>query len=158
MTYDYEANKAKLCGPNGVRLTSGLFQELSDNPLAPFKLSDWKRRYVEIADPSDYDAAMELIGDWDHWQLLLENRPVAEHINKWRLEVEVKLRSRGIKDMTKHAKQPGGAAAAKWLAEAGFAMRDKRKPKDKEQDDAAAKEAKASVAADAKRLGLTVVK
>lgn len=159
--YDYEANRDKLHASNGGKLTTSLFEELASDHVAAkpvFKLSEWRKKYVEIADPTEYDAAMQLIGNWDHWLVLLDNPVFLKEVEKWRLEVEVKLRSQALRQLMKQSKLPTGTAAAKWLAEAGFVERNKRKKKDKADDERAAKEAKGKVAEDAKRLGLTVVK
>lgn len=160
--YDYEANKDKLHSSNGQKLTTSLFEELARDDVAAkpvFKLSDWRKKYVDIADPSDYQAALELIGDWDHWQLLLKSPPFAGEVAKWRLEVEAKVRSEAIRQLMKQSRLPTGTAAAKWLAEAGFVKeRDKRKKNDKQDDEGAAREARSRVSDDAKRLGLAVVK
>jgi hypothetical protein len=162
MMFDYERNKSLVTTSTGRRLTSGLFEEFEREDAAipaPFKLSEWRKRYVEIADPTDYQAAMELLGDWDHWQLLLANQQFSVEVEKWRKEVEVKLRSEGVARLIKHSKGPQGTAAARWLAEAGFVEgRDMRRKKDKSDADTAAKEAKSKVADDAKRLGLSLVK
>lgn len=159
--YDYEANKSKLIDSRGVRLTVGLFEELNDGSSAVkpvFKLADWRKTFVETGDPTGYQAALELIGDWEHWQLIAKSPVFAQHLEQWKLEVEAKLRSEGIRQLMKQSKLPTGTAAAKWLAEAGFVERDKRKKGAKQDDDRAAKEAKLNVADDAKRLGLSLIK
>lgn len=159
--YDYEANRHLLHSANGNKLTTGLFEEFSrdDTTVTPlFKLSDWRKTYVELADPTGYEAAMQLIGSWEHWLALMESPAFRMHVDRWNQEVEVKLRSEALKQLMKQSRLPTGTAAAKFLAEAGFVERDKRKKKDKEQDDAAGKAAKSKVADDAKRLGLSVVK
>lgn len=157
MKYDYEANKSKLIDSRGVRLTAGLFEELNDSGVTPvFKLSDWRKVYVDIADPTGYQAAMALIGDWEHWQLIAKSPAFAPHLEAWNREVEVKLRSDGLKQLIKQSKGPTGTAAARYLAEAGYARGDgRKKKKDSEEVD---KAVRASVAEDAKRLGLTRVK
>lgn len=158
--FDYEKNKALVTDSKGQRLTVGLFEELSRDDVTAkpaFLLSDWRKKYVELSDPTGYQAAMELLGDWDHWQLLCENKRFAEHLAKWNLEVEAKLRSAGVVQLMKQSKGPQGTAAARWLAEAGFVERDKRKKKDKAEEEAMSKEVKTRTNDDAKRLGLSVV-
>lgn len=159
--YDYAKNKSKLIDSRGVRLTVGLFEELNDGSsgVKPvFKLSDWRKKYVELADPTGYQAAMELLGDWEHWLLIIKSPSFAPHLAQWNVELEIKLRSEGIKQLLKQCKLPTGISAAKWLAEAGFIERDKRTKKGKQEEEAAARDSKANVAADAKRLGLVSVK
>lgn len=152
--FDYEANKFKLLSSSGQRLTVGLFEELSrdDVKASPvFKLSDWRKKYVELADPTGYDAAMELIGDWEHWLLLCEAPAFAKELVRWNAEVEQKLRAEAIRNLRKQSKLPTGTAAAKVLA--GL-----QKKKPVEEKDHVAAEGKRRTADDAKRLGLSVVK
>ena len=159
--YDYEANRDKLHSSTGHKLTTSLFEELTREDVAAkpvFKLSEWRKVYVDVADPTDYAAALELIGSWDRWLALIESPAFAKEVDKSRLEVEAKLRSEGMKQLMKQARLPTGTAAAKWLAEAGFIERDKRKKKDKQDDEKTLKEAKTKVSEDAKRLGLSLVK
>jgi hypothetical protein len=155
LKYDYEANKSKLLDSTGRRITSGLFHELNDSGVTPvFYLKDWKKVYVDIADPTEYETAMELIGDWDHWKILRSNPIVAAHFDEWAKEVETKVRSKAIKQMMIQSKTDKGAAAARWLAEAGFVL--EKRPK--KVNDEAAREAAERTAADAQRLGIHLVK
>lgn len=149
-TYDYAANKAKLCDVMGRRLTTGLFEELQDKDTAAsavFKLSDWKKEYVEICDPTGYRAAMALIGDWAHWQLLANNPIFKEHLEEWKKEVETKLKSEAIEELRTQATLATGTSAAKYLAEKGYAKKEKKaKETIPEGEDRAG--------SDVKRLGL----
>lgn len=159
--FDYAAFKHVLVDSTGRKLTTGLFEELADPGSAAkpvFKLSDWRATYVAVADPTDYRAAMVLIGNWEHWQALLTSKPFVEHLEQWRREVEVLLRSEAIVELVKQSKGSKGTMAAKWLAEAGFVKRDKRDKKNREDDESTEREAKSKVAEDAKRLGLKVVR
>lgn len=146
--FDWLANKAIVTDSTGRRLTVGLFKELSDNPAAPFSLEDWRKVYVQLADPTDYEAAYVLIGQWEHWNMLLDCKPFMEHLTKWRDEVAVKLRSKAIAELKKQAATDKGTAAAKWLAEQGTTKTKGRVLKNAEDG------ASQRVAADAKRLKL----
>ena len=157
MGYDYEANKAKLHSSSGQRLTTQLFEELARDDVAAkpvFKLSDWRKVYVEIADPTGYDACEALLGNWEHWLLLCKAPGFAEALKEWNEEVAVKLQSEAMKNLRKQAKLPTGTAAAKVLA--GLGETTKRKPK--VEPEGADREAKQRARDDAKRLGLSVVK
>lgn len=159
--YDYEANKHKLVDSTGKRLTTGLFEELIDDrtTVVPvFKLSEWRKVYVEVADPTDYNAAAVLIGNWDHWLLLADNPAFRCHLDTWRKEVEVKLRSMAILELVKQSRTPKGTQAARWLAERGWGKRDMRKKGAKEEEEQANAEVAGRVKDDAKRLGLRAVK
>lgn len=75
----------------------------------------WHDIYVGFLDPSEYKAAIALAGSWEAWKKVREKH--AETINQWAEEVEAILTSEAIDTMKEHSKQPGGTAAAKWLAE-----------------------------------------
>lgn len=159
--FDYAAFKHVLIDSTGRKLTTGLFEELADpaSSIKPvFRLSDWRKTYVELADPAEYQSAMALIGNWEHWQALLTSTPFVAQLEQWRKEVEVKLRSEAIGELVKQSRGAKGTMAAKWLAEAGFVQRDKRNKKQREEASASEQESKSIVAADAKRLGLKMVK
>ncbi len=156
MIYDYEANRASVTDSTGRRLTIGLFEELADpaTGIKPvFRLSEWKRVYVELADPTEYKAAQALIGNWQHWLALTESPPFREHLDKWREEVDVKLASEGVEKLRKQAgKNP---QAAKWLAERGYIEKvggKRGRPKKQELNNEQAD--RANVAKHAKHLGL----
>lgn len=157
MAFDYAAHKPLLCDSTGRRLTTGLFEELAVPSSATkpvFKLAEWHLRYVEIADPTDYKAAMELIGDWDHWCALVANPVFKSHLEEWRKEVVVKLKSEAITELRKRAKTENGTAAAKYLAEMGNEKK-KTVPRASGRDKAAEE---SRISADAARIGLKAVK
>ncbi len=156
--FEYEKFRPLMVDGTGRRLTTGLFEELVDPTTSSkpiFKLSDWRRKYVSIADPTEYRSAMALIGDWDHWQLLVSNPVFFKHLNEWRKEVEVKVRSEAVLQIVKQANSPKGTPAAKWLAEGGWIEKKKGK-KESEESEHIEKEMRQKVASDAKRLGLVV--
>lgn len=88
-------------------------------------LEDWRRRFVSTADPTEYQAAIELVGTWKEWQSFKkqwkEFRDVI--LIEWLAEVEIKLRSESIRNLTIQAMDSKGAAAAKWLAEGKYKPR-----------------------------------
>lgn len=155
--FDYEKYRPVLLDSTGRKLTSGLFEELADpaSSVKPvFKLADWRRIYVEIADPTDYQAARVLIGNWDHWEALAANPRFKEHLELWRKEVEVKLRSEAIEHLRKQARTDKGTAAAKWLAERGEAPAKRGRPVKGAPEEP---DHRSAIRDDAKRLGLALV-
>lgn len=155
-TYDYEANKSKLVDSMGRRLTTGLFEELKDPAtVAPavFKLSDWKKTYVAISDPTGYKAAMALIGDWSHWQQLVSNPIFKAHLDEWNKEVATILKSEAVDSLRNQAKLPTGTSAAKYLAEHGYVKKEKKSKGEQEISEVLDR-----AGSDAKRLGLKAVK
>lgn len=157
MTADYESLKSKVLSSSGQRLTTQLFEELARDDVAAkpvFKLSEWRKQYVAIGDPTGYRAAMELLGDWEHWLLICKAPGFAAALAEWNVELEHKMRSEAFVQLVKQSRLPTGTAAAKWLAEQGAKP---RRGKSQEAD-VAEKEARVRVSDDARRLGLTRVK
>ena len=92
------------------------------NPEGKEDLDEWRNRFVDIADPTEYRAALDLVGSWMEWQRFKkewkEFRDVI--LIEWLAEVEIKLRSEAISNLCLQATDPKGAASAKWLAEGRY--------------------------------------
>lgn len=118
-------DRTKFLDGSGKRVILQLFKEFA-RPDVKFKpvytLQEWKDVFLDCRDPSEYSVAMLLLGDWEHWQDVRSHALIKPHVDKWQAELEVKLRSEAIQQMKSHAKQPGGTAAAKWLADKGYAL------------------------------------
>jgi hypothetical protein len=82
-----------------------------------------KRLYLECADPTEYKFATEVLGGLKHLRRLEKCSWFRPHLEEWREELEIKLRSEGIQAQRKLAAK-GNVNASKWLAEKGW---DKRK-------------------------------
>lgn len=129
----------KMLDSMGKMRTQSLFLELGYNDEACFTLKDidykyqgkiypsLKRLYLEAADPTEYSFAKEYLLGWKHWQRMCDNKLIAKHIEEWRDELEVMLRSRAILDALKEAKK-GHFQAAKWIADRGWATRGAGRP------------------------------
>ena len=93
-----------------------------DHEYEGVKYISMRRLYMGMEDPTEYEFATEVLGSWDHWLRLCNSPAVREHINKWREELEIKLRARAVKAMLETATTAGakGTTAAKWLATAGW--------------------------------------
>ncbi len=109
--------------------TQSLFVEMkNDKYPAPFSLKDYDhrgsismyRKYMELADPTEYSTAIALLGSWRHWQLLTTCEWFKPHIKRWRDELRVKFendRYLEMKDVAQtHKGTPQGISATKWLA------------------------------------------
>jgi hypothetical protein len=132
-TFDYDKFKPVLLDSTGRKLTVGLFHELADPDATVkpvFYLSDWRKIYVDIADPTGYRAADALIGNWEHWLALCANQRFKAELDSWNEEVAVKLASEAISALVKQSKGPQGTTAAKWLAEKGYAPKTKGNKKE----------------------------
>ena len=159
MKYDYDSIKDKVIDAYGRRIVLSLFSEFVRTDFTPLWSlhNDWKPVYLDAADPTEYDAAMRLIGDYDHWLAIRTHPKIAPIIDKWAKEVEVKLRSEMVREMAKHAKKPNGAAAAKWMAEGQFMRRVLKNKHDKQEEQEVAGAVADRLSEDMERLGLKVV-
>jgi hypothetical protein len=121
---------------NGIPLTQGLFLEIGYKDYAVYTTKDddhdyngriypsLKRLYLEMEDVGEYEFATTYLLGWNHWQRLCANKEVMKHVQEWRDELEIKLRSKAMKTIFLKAQTEQGINAAKWIAERGW---DKRK-------------------------------
>jgi hypothetical protein len=122
---------------NGNLYTQGLFLELSyaDPSNAIYTLKDEdhelngrsyvsiKRLYLEIADPTEYEFAKACFYNWAHWKRMCEKTTnLHPYIAEWREELEVMLRSQGVRGVMEEALSGGKSSmqASKWLADKGW--------------------------------------
>lgn len=88
-----------------------------------------KRLYLEMEDPTEYEFATTYFLGWKHWARICANKLLLKHIEEWREELELKLRSRAIKQAMQAAATSGGNfQAAKWLADRGWANKGAGRP------------------------------
>lgn len=120
-------------GQRGRRKTQSLFEEgnlfmsadkketavytLKSAKNNPTSLPSLKDLYMEVADPTEYQFAIEAFGSFDYWleilggdQYGIHPKYIRQHIKDWRDELEVKLRSEGIRNLRKHAATKPNAA------------------------------------------------
>jgi len=121
--------------------TKSLFKELSETPAIPTVYTIEEAYQLYMSHQTEYDAAMALVGSWQHWKKLIACKEFFEYLELWREEKEEKLMSEGIKSMVIAASTPDrqgrtNVVAARWLAEKGFKPKDKKK-KDKDRDSSA---------------------
>jgi hypothetical protein len=123
----------------GKMRTQSLFLELGYGDEAVYTLRDddyvykdrtlpsLKRLYLETEDPTEYVFAKNHLLGWKHWQRMCENKVIRKHIDEWREELEVKLRSQAILDAIQEARK-GHFQAAKWVADRGWSTRGAGRP------------------------------
>lgn len=129
-------DKSKLKDTSGRPLTQSLFLEVNYTDYAVYTLKDedyeykgklypsLKRLYLNEEDPSEYMFASKYLLGWQHWKRLCENKIIKKHVEEWREELELKLKSRAVKDMINLCGSENGSfQAAKWLAEKGWDKR-----------------------------------
>lgn len=98
-------------------------------------LESIKRLYLECEDPTEYQFATNHLGGWSHWKRLCEKTTrLHPYIEEWREELEVKLRSQGVRQMANIAMTDKGQQAAKWLAEKGWSDKKRGAPSKEEKE------------------------
>lgn len=142
--------KSQLQDTMGRPLTQSLFLELGYSEYAVYTLKEQdyaykgknypslKRLYLKEEDVTEYDFACKHLLGWQHWKRLGENKQIRKHIDEWREELELKIRSQAIKDMQNLcASESGNFSAAKFLADRGWDKRPVGRPSklDKEKED-----------------------
>lgn len=133
-------DKSRLKANNGIPLTQSLFLEIGYTSFAVYTLKDedfeykgavypsLKRLYLEMQDAGEYEFATTYLLGWNHWQRLCNNKTILKHIEEWRYELELKLRSEAIKMIRAKAVTEKGINASKWLAERGWDKRGAGRP------------------------------
>jgi hypothetical protein len=131
--------KDKLVDVRGHPLTQALFLEIGYTDYAQYTLKedDWeyegrifpslKKLYLAEDDPTEYDFANKYLLNWNHWQRISENRAVRKHIDDWREELEIRIRSQAVKQMLANSRK-GGLEASKWVANRGWAQKGAGRP------------------------------
>jgi hypothetical protein len=153
-------DRTKFLDGSGKRVILQLFKEFA-RPDVKFKpmytLQEWKEVFLDCRDPSEYQPAQLLLGDWEHWQEVRNHILIKPHVDKWQAELEVKLRSEAIQQMKSHAKQPGGTAAAKWLADKGYAEEGVKKAVGRpKKEEVVLPHMPSRIAGDMARLGIVI--
>lgn len=80
------------------------------------------RLYMEEDDPTEYRFATKYLDGWSHWEALVECNWFKPHIEAWRREAEVRLKSRSLSRIMSEAKTGGRDAfvSNKYLLEKGW--------------------------------------
>lgn len=147
---DWRPSRELLIDSIGRLLTQSLFLEIGYSSSAIYTLKDvdhdyngvmypsMKRLYLEVADPTEYKFATAYLASWDQWQRITSNKIMKPFIDKWRFELEVKLRSDGVLAVRRHSqsKHPSAWQASKWLADRGWDTKGAGRPskEDTERD------------------------
>jgi len=163
----YDALKDKM----GRYRTLSLFWE-NRNPdyIAPFTLKDrdhkgrisMYRKYMEYADPTEYEFAIAILGSWKHWKVLCNAEWFKPYVTEWREELKTRMESQRRQEMEQILETspgtPMAVQATKWLAQRyGEAAPKKRGRPSNHEKSALLKEEAAEeklLEEDAERLGL----
>ena len=121
--------------------TRSLIKELNGGAYSPYTLDEMHDIYVETMDPTEHEAALKLLGSWDHWQALTKCVPFKPILAKWREEMSVRIRSNAIMFIKDLAVKDNGFQAARWLAEKGWVEKAAKGRPKKDDVERAAREA-----------------
>lgn len=140
-------DKSKLVDSMGRPITQSLFLEIGYSEYAVYTLKEYdheykgkvypslKALYLKEEDPTEYVFASKYLLGWQHWKRLCENKQIAKHIEEWREELELKIRSRAVQDMMNLcASENGNFSAAKFLADRGWEKRGAGRPSKAEKE------------------------
>lgn len=110
-------------------------------------------------DPTEYTFAMEVFGTWDFWENLACHEHVKVHVERMREENRVRQKSKAVRIIMNESVNPRSKSkftAAKFLYEQGYVTRNQKVSKDEDKEEKG--KVLSFVEADAKRLGLSIVK
>lgn len=91
-----------------------------------------KRLYLEECDVEEYNFAKKYLYDWPHWKRLCSNAIISRHIDQWREELELSIRSEAIGTMVHLALNEDSYQAAKFLADKGWVKNSRGRPSKEE--------------------------
>jgi len=120
-------------------------------------LPSFKDHYLESSDPTGYTTAIELLGSWEHWEKLVALDWFQDHLQKWNLELEVKMKSEAIRGIIQESKEGKSKFnASKYVAEHGWDKRKAGRPTKEEIKRETKVQARVSeeISQDLERLGL----
>ena len=151
----------------GKLITQGLLLELGYSEFSQYTLKEEdyeykgkvypsiKRLYLEMEDAVEYDFATKYFVSWRHWQQICGNKLILPHIEEWRMELDLKLRSRAFKQILETTKSEQGMVAKKWIADKGWLKKEPGRPSkaSKAQEKAYRAKALNEYTADVVRLG-----
>lgn len=140
---------SKFKDSKGHWITQGLFIEydggrgfamytLADHPVEKEgkEYKSLKHLYIHGEDVTEYLFARSHLGGWQHWQKMCNSAVLLPHINKWREELELYIRSKSILNIMSEASSKSRSAltANKWLADKGWEKATTTKTKSKKTE------------------------
>jgi len=130
---DFVPDKKAFVDSMGRPITQSLFLEIGYNPeVAVYSLKEYdheyegkvfpslKRLYIQMEDVLEYEFANRYLLGWQHWQRIINNKLFKPHVEAWRSELELKIRSQAVRDIIDMSADERSFQAAKWLADKGW--------------------------------------
>lgn len=110
----HNVNKPNSRGVRGRTSSKSLFEN------GTYDLTQFHDTFIELGDPTEYKAAIKLVGTWQEWERIKRDWPMFQnHITLWKEELDVKLKSEAIERINKLA-ETEHYQANKWVAEEGY--------------------------------------
>lgn len=121
----------KFRGENNIRYLKALFYETvnADKSTVVYTLKNEDhmgfpslyRLYMEMDDPTEYQFAITYLDGWEHWEMLTACTWFKPYVEKWRREIELRVRSQALAKLREAAKEGKDTLAAnKFLLERGW--------------------------------------
>ena len=117
---------------NNVKYLKGLFFEQvnSDKSTVLYTLKDvphegfpsFYQLYMAIDDPTEWEVAQQLVDGWEHWEALCECNWFKPYLNRWRKEIELRMKSKALARIRTEARTNAkeALAANRYLLEKGW--------------------------------------
>ena len=84
--------------------------------------------YMQSNDLTEYEFAKEHLLNWDHWERLCNCNWFQPYLERWRKELELKIRAQALNSIIAESKSDSKSAyqAAKFLVERGWAPKNEK--------------------------------
>ncbi len=91
------------------------------------ELIDLYSKFMSTLDPTEYKFATKHVGGWEIWQTMLKSPRVKLQVDKWRRELDVKIRSESLSRIMEAAQGEtrDALAANRYLLEANWLGKEK---------------------------------
>lgn len=100
------------------------------------------RLYMELEDVLEYEFANTYLESWEHWQMLCDCKWFQPFVQRWRKELELKIRSKALRKLREDAASESRTANSsnRYLLERGWADKATKGRPSKEEVRKAARE------------------
>lgn len=112
--------KALFFETNGYADKSTVLYTLKDVDHEGFP--SFYRLYMELDDPTEWEVSQRLVDGWEHWEMLSNCTWFKPFVERWRKELELRMKSKALAKIKTEAKTGSKEAfgANKYLLEKGW--------------------------------------
>lgn len=125
------------------------------------KIPSLKALYLSLSDPTEYKVATLLFGGLAHWETLCNLKWFKDHVETYRYELEIKLRSEAFEKLRTKAlsDDKDSLSAAKFISDGSYKSRGRGRPSKSElaQETKKQSEIQSRLQGDAERIGLGII-